>query len=72
MATGLVNYPAGIAVPWTVPSFFSGFLATNGDWRAIILQGANILVSALIYWPFLKAWDNTLLQQEEENPEITD
>jgi len=70
MAMGLVSYPAGIAVPWTVPSFFSGFLATNGDWRAVILQGVNILVSAIIYWPFLKAWDNTLLQQEAENPEI--
>ena len=72
MATGLVSYPAGIAVPWTVPSFFSGFLATNGDWRAVILQGVNILVSAMIYWPFLKAWDNTLLQQEKENPELMD
>lgn len=72
MATGLVSYPAGIAVPWTVPSFFSGFLATNGDWRAVILQGANILVSALIYWPFLKAWDRTLvIQEEKENLEIT-
>jgi len=67
MATGLVSYPAGIAVPWTVPSFFSGFLATNGDWRAIILQGVNILVSALIYWPFLKAWDHKMVQQEQED-----
>lgn len=69
MATGLVSYPAGIAVPWTVPSFFSGFLATNGDWRAIILQGINIVVSALIYWPFLKAWDHKMVQQELEDPE---
>ena len=66
MALGLVNYPAGIAVPWTVPSFFSGFLATNGDWRAIILQAVNIAVSALIYWPFLKAWDLYLQKQEAE------
>jgi len=65
MAFGLVNYPAGIAVPWTVPSFFSGFLTTNGDWRAVVLQGVNILVSVIIYWPFLKAWDNTLSKQEE-------
>lgn len=66
MALGFVNYPAGIAVPWTVPSFFSGFLTTNGDWRAVILQGVNILVSVIIYWPFLKAWDRTLAKQEEE------
>lgn len=70
MATGLVSYPAGIAVPWTVPSFFSGFLATNGDWRAIILQGVNILVSAVIYWPFLKAYDHKMVQEEMENPEL--
>ena len=66
MALGLVNFPAGIAVPWTVPSFFSGFLATNGDWRAVILQAVNIAVSALIYWPFLKAWDLYLQKQEAE------
>lgn len=70
MATGFVSYPAGIAVPWTVPSFFSGFLATNGDWRAIILQGLNILVSAVIYWPFVKAYDHKMVQQELENPEL--
>lgn len=69
MATGFVSHPAGIAVPWTVPSFFSGFLATNGDWRAIILQGLNILVSTIIYWPFVKAYDHKLVQQEIENPE---
>jgi PTS system cellobiose-specific IIC component len=71
MATGLVSYPAGIAVPWTVPSFFSGFLATNGDWRAIILQGINILVSAIIYWPFLKAYDHNMVMQEQEDIEVS-
>ena len=66
MALGVEKFPAGIAVPWTVPSFFSGFLATNGDWRAVILQAVNIAVSALIYWPFLKAWDLYLQKQEAE------
>lgn len=66
MALGFVSYPVGVAVPWTVPSFFSGFLTTNGDWRAVILQGVNILASVVIYWPFLKAWDRTLAKQEEE------
>lgn len=69
MAIGFVNYPAGIAVPWTVPSFFSGFLATNGDWRAVILQAVNILVSALVYWPFIKAWDQKMVKEEQKNLE---
>jgi len=70
MAIGLVSCPVGIAVPWTVPSLFSGFLTTNGDWRAVILQIINILVSALIYWPFLKAWDNRMVRQEATENDI--
>lgn len=30
MSTGLVAKPAGIAVPWTMPPIFSGYLATGG------------------------------------------
>ena len=64
MFLGLVSAPVGAAVPWTVPIFFSGFLATGGDWGAVILQLINLLVSIVIYFPFLKMWDKTLLKEE--------
>ncbi|WP_422449016.1 PTS cellobiose transporter subunit IIC [Thermoanaerobacterium sp. DL9XJH110] len=66
MALNLVSKPAGIAVPWPVPAFISGFLATNGDWRAIILQAVNIVVAGLVYLPFLLAWDRQKLEEENE------
>ncbi|WP_426350223.1 PTS cellobiose transporter subunit IIC [Alloiococcus sp. CFN-8] len=57
MYFNLVSYPAGLAIPWTVPAPISGFLATNGDWRAVILQLIAIALSAVIYVPFVKVWD---------------
>ncbi|SHM45747.1 PTS system, cellobiose-specific IIC component [Caldanaerovirga acetigignens] len=66
MAMNLVSRPAGIAVPWPTPAFISGFLATNGDWRAIILQAVNIVVAALVYLPFILAWDRQKLEEEKE------
>lgn len=66
MALNLVGKPAGIAVPWPTPAFISGFLATNGDWRAIILQAINIVVAVLVYLPFLLAWDRQKLEEEKE------
>lgn len=66
MALGLVSKPVGIAVPWTVPVFASGFLATGGDWRAIVLQVINILASFLIWLPFIVAYDKEKIKEEEK------
>ncbi len=64
MALGFCAYPAGVAVPWTVPMFLSGFLATGGDWRAIIVQLVNLLATMVIYYPFLKMYDKKMVEQE--------
>jgi PTS system cellobiose-specific IIC component len=65
MALGLVSNPAGVAVPWTVPVFMSGFLATGGDYRAVILQAINLLVGIIVYYPFLKIWDKKKVEEEQ-------
>ncbi|MGF7397494.1 PTS cellobiose transporter subunit IIC [Thermoanaerobacterium thermosaccharolyticum] len=70
MALGLVSKPAGIAVPWTVPVFASGFLSTGGDWRAIVLQAVNILVSFLIWLPFILAYDRQKVKEEENDETV--
>lgn len=52
-AAGLVNRCV-VTIPWTTPPFLSGFLATAGDWRAIIVQALIIVVLVFFYLPFLK------------------
>lgn len=42
-----------ILVPWTTPPVISAFLATGGDYRAIILSLILICVSIIVYLPFV-------------------
>jgi len=66
MATsvGLVS-ATFIKPPWTLPAPIGAYLATGGDWRAIILVLINITISALIYLPFFKIYDKKMLAMEE-------
>ena len=43
-----------VLVPWTTPPIISGYLATNGDWKASLLQIILIAIGVLIYLPFVK------------------
>lgn len=43
-----------VPIPWTTPPFLSGFLATAGDWRAIVVQAVIIVALVFFYLPFLK------------------
>ena len=64
----LVNRPY-IAAPWTLPPPLGAWVSTGGDWRAVILSVGVILLSAAIYYPFLKIYDKKMLEREktEEN-----
>ncbi|MFS1030242.1 PTS sugar transporter subunit IIC [Enterococcus casseliflavus] len=42
-----------VLIPWTTPPILSGYLATNGDWRAAILQIILMIIGILIYLPFV-------------------
>lgn len=59
MDIGLVNKPY-ILVPWTLPAPIGAYLATGGDWRAIVLVFVNIIIAAALYYPFLKAYERKL------------
>jgi PTS system cellobiose-specific IIC component len=63
MYMGIVPAPTGITVPWTVPVFFNGIMATNSV-RGGILQLVNMLIVFMIWLPFLKALDNMNLSKE--------
>lgn len=63
-AVGLVHVPV-VLQPFTVPVGISGFVATGGDLRGSILQFFDLAVSAILYYPFFKAWERILVQREE-------
>lgn len=65
MYFGLVAKVTGVALPWTTPPFIAGFLATN-HWTGAAIQVVNFFITAAIYYPFFKIWDNKKLQEENE------
>lgn len=65
MASGLVALPAGISVPWTTPIFIGGYLSTGGHISGAVMQLINLLVAMVIYYPFMKKWDNICAENEK-------
>ena len=65
VATGLLPKLPGISVPWTTPPLISGYLASIGLFRYVILQVILIVIGMIIYLPFFKAFDNKILEDEK-------
>ncbi|AOF48651.1 PTS sugar transporter subunit IIC [Tetragenococcus halophilus] len=61
---GLVN-AVTVTAPWTLPGPIGAFLATNGDWRAAVLNIILIIIAILIYYPFFKVYDKNELAKEQ-------
>jgi len=61
---GLVN-AVTVTAPWTLPGPIGAFLATNGDWRAAVLNVVLIIIAILIYYPFFKVYDKNELAKEQ-------
>ena len=53
-AIGFIN-PCVVQIPWTTPPLISAFLATGGDFRAVLVQLVIIVLGVFIYIPFMKA-----------------
>lgn len=51
---GWVN-PVQVAMPQVMPPILQAWLATNYDWRAIVLAIVNMIIALLIYLPFVLA-----------------
>lgn len=56
MVLGIVPAPTGVSVPWTVPLFFSGMMATNSIMGGL-LQLVDVVIVGLIWYPFLRVLD---------------
>ena len=63
MAAGLVNRVTSTP-PWTLPGPIGAFLATNGDFRALILNVILIVIYIIIYYPFFNVYEKKLLAEE--------
>lgn len=66
MAIGLAPIPTGVTVPWTVPIFFSGTLATNSIMGGI-LQIINFFIVFIIWLPFIKVLDRQAIEAERNS-----
>lgn len=63
MYFNIVPAPSGINIPWTTPPVISGLLISG--WRGAVWQIFGIILSTLIYTPFLKILDKKALKQEQ-------
>lgn len=61
----LVSFPIA-AAPWVLPGPIGAWMACGFDWRAIVLCVVDIIVAVLVWFPFVKIWDKSLLDKEVE------
>ncbi|CAM4212714.1 PTS sugar transporter subunit IIC [Erysipelothrix inopinata] len=60
---GIIPYTTGIALPWTTPIFFSGWLST-GSLFAGVFQLGLLALGCLVYYPFFRILDKQYLEDE--------
>jgi len=68
MSMGIVGRAVAI-VPWTLPAPIGALMSTNFSFGAMLLCIINIVISMLIYYPFIKVMDNKMLASEKEESE---
>lgn len=59
-------------LPWATPAPIGLILGTGVSLLAVLLAVILIVVDAIIYLPFIKAYDAELLEQESAKPETVD
>ena len=60
---GMVGYIVA-AIPWISPVGVGAFLGTGGNWGAAVLALINLAISIVLYFPFMKMYDNKLYAEE--------
>ena len=63
MSLGLVN-PVVASIPWTTPPLLNAYLATGGDFFAILLQVINLYIGTAIYLKFLRMLESSHLDND--------
>lgn len=65
MSLHLVNVPSQTFLLWYMPYPITSYLATQ-DWRAIVICIIIFVITWLVFLPFFKAYDNSLVKREKE------
>ena len=55
-----------VTMPWTMPPFLMGFLAAGGSIMAGVTQLLAIVISVLIYIPFVKMYEKNQNKMDQE------
>ncbi|WP_269748093.1 EAL domain-containing protein [Enterovibrio coralii] len=69
MKLGLVAIPVVMA-PITSPLVLNAFISTGGDIRAVVLQLILVIMSTLIYWPFVRLLDKHVKRRDLYIPSL--
>ncbi len=70
-ALGLVSRLV-VYTTWSTPIFLSGYIASGGDFRNVILQVVCLGIAVLCYMPFVKIMDRQKVEYREEEAEFTE
>lgn len=68
---GFMNHTV-VLIPWTTPPLLSGFLATGGDWRAVVVQLIIIIGGVFLYLPFMRISERATKKMMEMNKETNE
>ena len=60
----LVN-PIRVMIAWPTPFGIGAFISSSFDYRSIVLVLACVIISGLIYYPFIKKIDKQFLREEK-------
>lgn len=63
IAIGFMPPFSGVQIPWTAPPIISGFILSG--FSGALIQLIILAISVAIYWPFMKAQDKNLVEQEK-------
>ncbi len=68
IAIGILTPFTGVQIPWTTPPIISGFIL--GGFSGAIIQAIILVLSVLIYLPFMKKQDKVLVENEAKSAEL--
>lgn len=63
MSVGFMPMFTNVQAPWATPFLFSGFLV--GGWQGAVTQLVSVIVSVVVFYPFVKALDKQYHDEED-------
>ena len=63
MMIGFLSPMGAVQVPWTTPPIIAGLLLDG--WQGAVIQIINLALAVVIYLPFVKKMDSSLIEEEK-------